>query len=329
MVAYDSGDNVLNIFPSENTKFISELSNGSIILDKNTAIAVPKSASPGFSLDGEITVNRGANNLNTGTIDPIIIDPGKVKNQEYELTFLDMSNDSVDNNYNGITDFNDLSEKQKITTYYSVKTKNTISVNFISNDTLVTDLGFKNIIESDFKLIDQNQNIVSKENYRVDYSKGKLFGTSNGYLGKSEYTAVFNYHPIYMSPYIENTPWDNQNVKPNAGLVYDTQTFEGIQIKFQNHWTIEDIESSSYWSTTEDQNTWSINQPSTTYFYSFSSTTLFNNTLTPLELPNDYLVVFDDSICFGNSYDLMQFAVSQEKTSKPMIMVKLTLKSSI
>ena len=311
VVAYDNGDKVLDIFPSENTKFISELSDGSIIFDKNTSIAMPKSPSPGYSLDGEIIVLKGVYNLNTGTIDPKIIDPSKVKDQEYELTFYDMSSDSIDNNQNGIIDLNDPLEKQKITTYYSVKTKNAISINIMSNDTLVTDLGQKEIIKSDFKLFDQSQNLVSNEKYRVDYSKGKLFGTYAGSLGESDYTAVFNYYPIYMSPYIENTPWDNQNVSPNAGLVYDTQTFEGIQIKFQNHWTIEDIESSSYWRTTEDQDTWSKNQPASTYFYSFSSTTLFNNTLAPLKLPNDYLVVFNDSIGYGQSYDLIPFATSE------------------
>lgn len=311
VVAYDNGDNVLDIFPSENTKFISELSDGTIILDKNTSIAIPTSSSPGYSLDAEILVQKGSNNLNTGTINPIIIDPSKIKDQEYELLFHDMSNDSIDNNHNGLIDLNDPLEKQKMTTYYSIKTKNEITVDIIANDTLVTDLGFKEIIESDFKLFDQSQNLVSNTKYRVDYSNGKIWGVSPGSLGENNYTAVFNYYPIFMSPYIENTPWNNEDVTPNAGLVLDTQIFNGIRISFQNDWGIEDIESNSYWSTTEDQITWSEDLAGSTYFYSFSSTNLFNNTLFPTEFPNDYTLVFNDSLGFGHSYDLMEFVVSQ------------------
>ena len=311
VVAYDTGDEILDIFPSENTKFISELSNGTIILDKNTSIAMPTSYSPGYSLEEDIIVQKNINNLNTGSIKPIIIDPSKLTNQEYELTFHDMSNDSIDNNKNGIIDLYDPLEKAEVTTYYSVKTKNKISVNIFSNDTLVTNLGYKNIIDSSFKLLDQFQNIIPENLYRVDYPKGKLFGTYHESLGENNYIAEFNYFPIYISPYIENTPWDNQSVIPNAGLVTDTETFEGIQISFQNDWTITDIDSSSYWSTTDDQINWSKNSPSSTYFYSFSSTSLFNNTLHPIEFPNDYVLVFSDSIGFGHSYDLIQFAISQ------------------
>ncbi|MBT6517207.1 MAG: hypothetical protein HN815_01740 [Candidatus Marinimicrobia bacterium] len=311
VVAYDNGDNALDIFPSENTKFISELSDGTIILDKNTSIAVPASSSPGYSLDGDIIVQKGSNNLNTGTINPIIIDPSKIKDQEYELLFYDMTSDSIDNNHNGLIDLIDPLEKQKMTTYYSVKTKNEVTVNIMANDTLVTDLGFKEIIESDFKLFDQSQNLVSNTKYRIDYSNGKIFGVSPGSLGEKSYTAIFNYYPIFMSPYIENTPWNNEGVTPNAGLVLDTQIFNGIRISFQNDWGIEDIESNSYWSTTEDQITWSEDLAGSTYFYSFSSTNLFNNTLFPTEFPNDYTLVFNDSLGFGHSYDLIQFAVSQ------------------
>ena len=143
VVAYDNGDNVLDIFPSENTKFISELSDGTIILDKNTSIAMPTSSSPGYSLDEEIIVQKGSNNLNTGTINSIIIDPSKIKDQEYELLFHDMSNDSIDNNHNGLIDLNDPLEKQKMTTYYSIKTKNEITVNIIANDNIIA-IGFVN-----------------------------------------------------------------------------------------------------------------------------------------------------------------------------------------
>ena len=94
----------------------------------------------------------------------------------------------------------------------------------------------------------------------------------------------------------------------------DTETFNGIQIEFQNDWQINDIVLDSYWSTTNDQQTWTKNSSEDTYFHSFSSTSLFGNSLNPIKKANDYIIVFSDSIGFGKSYDLMQFAISQGQT---------------
>ena len=314
LVAYDYGDSELDIFPSENTKFISELSDGSVIFDKNTAIAIPKVKAPGFMLYDDISIEAGSNNLNTGNLSINVIDPKQIKNQSYKITFLDMSTDEIDNNLNNLFDSNDLLEKSKITTFYDVQTLNKIIVDFTSNDTLVSNIGFKNIITESFNLYDENQNLVPTELYILDNVNGKIFGNYEGSLGENTFRAEFNYYPIFKSPYIQNSPWIDQSTNPNAGIVLDTETFNGIQIEFQNDWQINDILLESYWSTTNDQQTWEKNSSKDTYFHSFSSTSLFGNSLNPTKFANDYIIVFSDSIGFGRSYDLMQFAISQGQT---------------
>ncbi|MBT3664223.1 hypothetical protein HOI27_05160 [bacterium] len=311
LAAYDEGETVLDIFPSENTKFISELSDGSIILDKNTAVAIPTVKPPGFSLYSDIEAKKEVTNLNTGELYIKVIDPNQLKSQKYKITFHDNSSDELDNDLNGFIDNNDLLEKSKITTFYDVQTMNEISIDFVSNDTLVSDIHYKNIIPNSFKLYDESQSLVSTDLYRLDNVNGKLFGVSPGSLGENNFTAQFNYFPIYRSPYIQNTPWNGQTMNPNAGNVLDTETFNGVQIEFQNDWQIEDIILDSYWSTTEDQSNWIRNSPEDTYFHSFSSTSLFGNSLLPIKMANDYTIIFSDSLGFGKSYDLIQFATSQ------------------
>jgi len=311
LVAYDEGDSEIDIFPSENTKFISELSDGSVILDKNTAIAIPKVKAPGFMLYDDIPIEIGSNNLNTGNLSINIVDPKQMENQSYKITFQDMSSDEIDNDLNGLFDNDDLHEKSKITTYYNVQTLNEIEIELVSNDTLVTNIGYKNIITESFDLYDESKNLVSKEQYRLDNVNGKIFGSYGGSLGENKYKAKFNYYPILNSPYIQNTPWQDQSTNPNAGIVLDTETFHGIQVEFQNDWGINDMVLDSYWSTTNDQQTWEKNSSEDTYFHSFSSTSLFGNSLNPTKFANDYILVFSDSIGFGKSYDLMQFAISQ------------------
>jgi len=50
VVAYDTGDEGADVFPSENTKFISILPTGEIITDQNTAIVTPSAKSAGYSI---------------------------------------------------------------------------------------------------------------------------------------------------------------------------------------------------------------------------------------------------------------------------------------
>ena len=168
---------------------------------------------------------------------------------------------------------------------------------------LVTKISFQKLLISTMKI----KILYQPELYRLDKINGKIFGNYEGSLGKNNYKAEFNYYPILNSPYIPNSPWQDQTTNPNAGIVLDTETFNGIQIEFQNDWQINDIVLDSYWSTTNDQQPWEKNSPDDTYFHSFSNTNLFANDSRSTKFANDYILVFNDSIGFGKSYDLRQF----------------------
>ena len=132
----------------------------------------------------DIPIEAGSNNLNTGNLSINVVDPKQMKNQSYKVTFQDMSSDEIDNDLNGLVDGDDILEKSKITTFYDVQTLNKAEVEFSSNDTLVSNLGFKNIITESFNLYDENQNLILPEFYRLDNVNGKIFGKYEGSLAK-------------------------------------------------------------------------------------------------------------------------------------------------
>ena len=89
VVAYDRGDASKDIFPSENTRFISKDALGRISTDKNTVVVVPNAPVLGYVPPPTgIELSRQSGN---STSNPFfeVIDPFKVKDATYNVTFLD------------------------------------------------------------------------------------------------------------------------------------------------------------------------------------------------------------------------------------------------
>lgn len=346
LVAYDRGESDQDIFPAENSKFISVLNNGEIITDKNTARVTPTSTAAGYALNDTITVNHDEG-IATGTLQVNVVDPTRLSGHRYKVSFVDQSNDEVDNDgdwdpqtddvgtdgqpstndpdgseLNGEpdsgepnVDSDDNDEIVPITTYYTIRDMEKISFTFTANDTLVIDLPYKNIIPGTYELIDQDGNTVTSDRYILDTNYGRIRGAQPGDLGEIEYTITFEYYPVLRSPYIQNTIWTKPGKEPYTPETEDTEVFDGIQLNFDNNWSIGVVDSLSYWWTTEDDgNTWQKNLGDRTYIYSFSNTNLFNNSYKSLRMPNDYMVVFGDTVGFGQSLDIMQFILSQGST---------------
>ena len=101
VVAYDNGDPE-SMFPSENSKLISILSSGDILLDQNTAYATPSSVSAGY-MSNEISAIEHYG-PGTGSILFNVFDETAIKGDEYELTFFDTSSDLIDNDQDSFID---------------------------------------------------------------------------------------------------------------------------------------------------------------------------------------------------------------------------------
>lgn len=310
LVAYDRGEADKDIFPSENTKFISILPTGEIITDKNTAVVVPTTNSGGYSLDTEIEPVEGDMNIGTGSVEVQVIDEEVLTGNHYLVEFYDTSSDSLDNNGNGILDGEDLLEYAPVTTYYSVSTLTKDTLMFTAKDTFVVSLPVLNLLPEHTVVLDEFGNVVDTSNYVFNYELGKISGSSPGSLGETDYKLVYRYYPVKKSPYIQGSPWKGAGHTPSVTETSDSEDFEGLRLKFNNDWTIDDVAEESYWWTNETGSEWTRNHPDSTYFYSLSSTTLFSNKLKSYKMPSDYIMVFGDTLGFGRSYDLIKFALS-------------------
>ena len=90
--------------------------------------------------------------------------------------------------------------------------------------------GYSNILTINKKKLDlRDQKKVFKffEDQNID-SVINAAGKVGGIYANNKYKAEFNYYPILNSPYIQSSPWQDQSTNPNAGIVLDTETFNGI-----------------------------------------------------------------------------------------------------
>lgn len=328
LVAYDHGDAAKNIFPAENSKFISILSTGEVVTDINTAAITPTAKSAGYTLEEGIQVEH-KEGIATGDINVEIVDETALTGHDYRIEFFDTSMDNIDNdndwtisddnNGNGLADegdenidVNDDEEYSPMTTYYSVRDITGIEYSFIPEDTLTVQLPYQNVIEETVVLKNSVGNTISENEYLLLHSNGKIKASEHGSLGSDEHTISFEYYPIFKNPYIQKSIWNNQNEIPYVPETNDAEAFDGIRLLFENspqlnaqtgdynYWTVAPIDSLTYWWTTENGSSWTKNDPEKTHEISVgASVSSFLGV--PIKMPTDYMVVFDDDEDFGQA----------------------------
>ena len=337
LVAYDHGDEEKDIFPSENSKFISVLPTGEIVTDQNTAFVTPSSTSAGYSLNDTIPlIHKGPG---TGSIKINIVDQKALTGHSYQVEFYDTSSDEIDNDkdWNPLTDdvgsdgiagtndqngsegngnpdqgepnfdWLDDDEYMPVTTLYSVKNLEKISEIFTPNDTFAVQLMHKNIIEGTVEVKNNIGNTVSASDYTVNNELGRIRAALLDRSVTNKHTITFNYYPIYKNPYIQQSVWNDPKKLPYVTERLDSDVFDGLSIEFKNDWFITSDDENTYWWTTNDGNNWVKNDGETTHFFIVSATDLdvdFNGSidLKAIRVPNKYAVVFSDKTDFGQSY---------------------------
>ncbi|MCK4640885.1 MAG: hypothetical protein KAU06_06080 [Candidatus Marinimicrobia bacterium] len=130
VVAYDHGDSLYNVLPSEGIKNIT-IEDDQFVFDSNTAMAIPNPYVKGYEppkLSQEGVVHQGPG---TGNIDLEIVDVKKVVNNgDYKLFFYDSTNDTLFHVVNTKDYSNTVDYCSKITTAYGI-------VNLTTGDTLM------------------------------------------------------------------------------------------------------------------------------------------------------------------------------------------------
>ncbi len=88
--AYDRGDEALDIFPSENSKYIFRTNTGQIITDDNTGYITPGGRPIGYTDASYSTFTKSANFRGTGSGELEIVDQQAIKdNWSYKIVFTD------------------------------------------------------------------------------------------------------------------------------------------------------------------------------------------------------------------------------------------------
>lgn len=281
LVAYDHGDVEKDIFPSENTKFISVQPNGEIITDINTAVVRPRAPVAGYNSlnsDRELEHKEGPG---TGNISYEIVDDEALTGHTYRVYFTDTRNDGIDNDNdwnvftddvgsdgvaetndpdgtenNGIPDvgepnfeWRDPEEFAPITSTYSVLdiTGHTETVKLDTNFIYIEK---QNILSSSMLIstISDPVNYLSLTNFEIDLSRGKIRIKAGSDLSEGEYRLKYQYYPVYKSFNIQKSPYAKETL--------DSDIFDGVQLLFHNHWSIQKIDSLSQWSNEEKQLNW-------------------------------------------------------------------------
>jgi len=96
VVAYDRGRTDKDIYPSENTRYISKDVAGKISTDKNTGVAVPNAPVLGYVPPESGKILNRLSGGSTATPYFEVVDPTMVKNTTYTVSFTDSTNKGVD-----------------------------------------------------------------------------------------------------------------------------------------------------------------------------------------------------------------------------------------
>lgn len=290
LVAYDKGDEFLGIFPSENTKFISVLPTGEIIHDINTAIVRPNAKTAGYVTPADGVKLSPKVRYGTGDIVYRVIDKPNIMGHTYRIEFFDTLTDSVDNNNNGKIDAADSTEWTRQTTSYTVRDLQSITEQFISQDTALVHLQRKNLIASSIVVRNQGGTISPSSAYRADAARGEIRGATPGSLAAGAYSITYEYYPVFKSPYIFGNPFVKET--------NDADIFDGVTLSFKNDWQTHLIDSSSGWI------------GKNAYVYNFFPTELLLGTIKGYARPSDYEVRFSNAVVDTSVQDDRLFATA-------------------
>ncbi|MDZ7290634.1 MAG: hypothetical protein ONB44_13765 [candidate division KSB1 bacterium] len=238
VVAYDHGDNDLQIPPTETQRTIDQDAiTGQFTFDINTAMVIAGPPAAGYvaprlsETEGNLAT-RVAGNA-TGTIEIQFIDPFRVRDgKEYEVQFT-------------------AGTKPTDPPVYSIVDLKPRTVTFTARDTVFTDLPVEHLVPGTVSIRDQAGNAVDPSRYEVNHVDGRIRGTAPGSLQNgATYTATFQFYPVYAS-----TGLNREDFNP---------VFDGMKVFVQNDAVALDPARSG----------WKVKQTGTNFTYKVALSTI-------------------------------------------------------
>ncbi len=276
IVAYDNGDFNKGIMPSQNSwNITTDEGSGKIqSTSSNVAVVIPGAKSLGYTAPtGSQLTKHSAKG--TGKIFYSIVDENQVSGSTYAVTF---------------NDTRDSGKMVQVTTSYSVldSTFHTETVVPGKVDTLFVFLQRKNFLPGSVTLFAQDGSIIPPTKYIMNLDRGAIRAKNPKDLqadpaNLKKYSIRYRYYPVYKSANINSSPY----VKETK----DTDIFDGVQLAFDNNWSINLNDTVSGFT---DQ--------SRAYIFTFSTVTIAQDPndpsldIIPTRYPADYDIVFSAGI---------------------------------
>jgi len=243
LVAYNKGDEYLEILPAENKISIKIGPSGEVELGQNCAMVTPNAKTLDYLRPADGILLDHISGVGTGDIYFHIVDETKTTGHQYRVEFLDTQVDNADNNNNLLKDLADSTEWDRLTVNYSVKDLSEIKDTITSLDTVVVALQRKNLIPGTITVYDAQGNIVPNTLYKINTKTGQIRGAYSGSFPPGEYTMTYQYYPVYQSKYIRGTPFVTDSK--------DSDVFDGVELVFNNLWSVDVIDTLSRWISTK------------------------------------------------------------------------------
>ena len=287
LVAYNTGNEYSEILPAENKINISISPQGVVSVGQNCAAVVPNAKTLDYIRPADGVLLEHISGVGTGDAYYKVVDATKTTGHQYRVEFLDTQVDGIDNNNNGLIDLADSSEWDRITTSYSVRDLSEQSDGFISRDTIIVTLQHKNFIPGTISIYNDHGVLVPDSSYKLNIKLGQIRGTSGGSLPAGQYTIKYQYYPVYQSKYIRGTPYTTDSK--------DADVFDGVEIVFNNLWSVAKDDSTTKWITGKKK-----------YNINMLVTDLYDENGKPLmrgyRKPSDYEFQFDSTKFIDTSY---------------------------
>ncbi len=287
LVAYNRGDEYLEILPAENKIGINIQPTGEVELSQNCAAVTPNAKTLDYQrpVDGVLLDHESG--IGTGDVYYRVVDETKTTGHQYRVEFLDTQVDGIDNNNNGLIDLADSTEWDRISSSYSVRDLSEISEEFTSLDTSIVNLKNKNFVPGTIRVYDASQSLVPDSLYKLNSKNGQIRGIRAGTLPAGTYTISYQYYPVYQSKYIRGTPYTTDSK--------DADVFDGVTLVFNNPWSVN-ADTSSKWITDKPK-----------YGFSISAVEIFDGVnpepfIVGFRKPSDYEIQFDTTKTIDTSY---------------------------
>lgn len=270
LVAYDNGDAATGIMPSQNSWKITVDQAGRVrSSSSNVAIVTPGPKVLGYNHPAQSKKLTTLFSDGTGSVSYEVVDENKLKNTTYELTF---------------NDTRDSGKMIPITTTYSIRDSSYYENTFTptKDDTILTILSVKNLVPGTVKISQLDGTVVPESKYTVLYERGAIKAKNSGDLQPNpnslrQYKIRYQYYPVYRSTNIFKSPYANET--------RDADIFDGLQIVFNNVWSVAKVDSLS-----------GFNTGTRSYSYTFSKLDVPGAGFYGKEYPADYDMVFSSSI---------------------------------